>query len=71
MITEFISQVFTFQLFVEAKLIKNVIVFVRGHQCLPLNFDLLEDSLRILGLFHPQPVSPGVFLNSAPAGKKL
>ena len=67
MITDFISQLFTFQFFVESKLIKDVVVFVRGHQCLSLDLYLLEDSLPVLGLLHPQPVSPGVFLNSAPA----
>ena len=71
MITDFIFQVFTFQFFVEAQLIIDVVVFVRSHESAALHLDLLEHSLPFPGLLHPQPVAPCVSINAAPVNKKV
>ena len=56
------GEVFTFDIFVVADLVVDVVVFVGGHEHVALHVDLLEDNLALLGLLHPQPVATSVLL---------
>ena len=56
------GEVFTFDIFVVADLVVDVVVFVCGHEHVALHVDLLEDNLALLGLLHPQPVATSVLL---------